>query len=65
MRGGLDLTGAEFAALAAVDGTPNQPPMAPEIKARLFELYLIQYREWPDGPLWRTANGALRVQAGK
>jgi hypothetical protein len=45
------LTKAELAALAAVDGTPTQPKMLPEIKARLMGLYLIERREWPNGPL--------------
>jgi hypothetical protein len=38
-------TKAELAALAAVDGTPTQPEMLPEIKARLIGLYLIERRE--------------------
>jgi hypothetical protein len=39
------------AALAAVDGTPCQPQMRAEIKSRLMGLYLIERREWPNGPL--------------
>ena len=48
------LTKAELTELAAVDGTPAQPKMLPEIKARLIGLYLIERREWPNGRLWRT-----------
>jgi hypothetical protein len=59
------LTKAELAALAAVDGTPTQPEMLPEIKSRLIGLYLIERREWPNGPLWRTPRGDRRVRAKK
>jgi hypothetical protein len=52
-----DLSAAELAALALVDGTHIQPPMAPEVEMRLRELFLIERREWPNGPMWRTARG--------
>jgi hypothetical protein len=60
-----DLTKAELTALAAVDGTPAQPKMLPEIKSRLIGLYLIERREWPSGPLWRTPKGDRRTRARK
>jgi hypothetical protein len=59
------LTKIELSALAAVDGTPAQPKMLPEIKARLMGLYLIERREWPQGPLWRTPKGDRRTKARK
>jgi hypothetical protein len=59
------LTKAELTALAAVDGTPSQPQMLPEIKSRLIGLYLIERREWPNGPLWRTPRGDRRAKTGK
>jgi hypothetical protein len=59
------LTKAELTALAAVDGTPTQPEMLPEIKSRLIGLYLIERREWPNGPLWRTPKGDHRAKARK
>jgi hypothetical protein len=59
------LTKAELTALAAADGTPAQPKMLPEIKARLIGLYLIERREWPNGPLWRTPKGDHRMPARK
>jgi hypothetical protein len=59
------LTKAELTALAAVDGTPTQPEMLPEIKSRLIGLYLIERREWPNGPLWRTPKGDRRAKARK
>jgi hypothetical protein len=59
------LTKAELTALAAVDGTATQPKMLPETKARLIGLYLIERREWPDGPLWRTPKGDRRTRARK
>jgi len=58
-------TKTELAALAAVDGTPTQPKMLPEIKSRLIGLYLIERREWPNGPLWRTPKGDRRARARK
>jgi hypothetical protein len=51
------LTNSELAALALVDGTSAQPEMPPEIKTRLMNLYLIERREWPNGPVWRTPRG--------
>ena len=59
-----NLTDAELAALRAIDGTRTQPPVPPEIHARLVELGLIERREWPNGPLWRTAGGNRRARAG-
>jgi hypothetical protein len=59
------LTKTELIALAAVDGTPAQPTMRPEIKSRLMGLYLIERREWPGGPLWRTPKGDRRTKARK
>jgi hypothetical protein len=59
------LTKAELTALAAVDGTPTQPEMVPEIKSRLIGLYLIERREWPNGLLWRTPKGDRRAKARK
>lgn len=59
------LTEAEFAALAVVDGTEGQPPIPPAIKSRLMDLYLIERRAWPGGPLWRTALGTRRLAEGK
>jgi hypothetical protein len=59
------LTKTELTALMAVDGTPAQPEMLPEIKSRLIGLYLIERREWPDGPLWRTPKGDRRARARK
>jgi hypothetical protein len=52
MAKGIALTSAEVTALAAVDGTPAQPQMLPEINARLMGLCLVERREWPGGPLW-------------
>jgi len=39
--------------------------MLPEVKKRLTDLLLIERREWPNGPLWRTARGNRRVREGK
>jgi hypothetical protein len=51
------LTGAELAALAAVDGTHARSRMRSAIKARLTELGLVERRQWPNGPLCRSAAG--------
>jgi hypothetical protein len=59
------LTKTELTALAAVDGSSAQPKMPPEIKSRLMGLYLIERREWPNGPLWRTPKGDRRAKARK
>jgi hypothetical protein len=59
------LTAAELSALGAVDGTRAQPPMLPEIKRRLSALFLIERREWPNGPFWRTARGERRLREGE
>ena len=62
MANPVDVTDAELAALRAlIDGDRQQPSMSPQIKQRLSDLGLIERREWPDGPPWRTALGK-RVQ---
>jgi len=62
MANDIVLTDAECAALAAVDGTQAGSRMPPEIKARLSELYLVERREWPNGPLWRSTAGNRQVR---
>jgi len=59
------LTDPEFAALAAVDGTRAQPKLLSAINARLRALHLIERREWPNGPLWRTTIGNRCVRVGQ
>jgi hypothetical protein len=59
------LTAAEFSALSVVDGTQKQPQISAEITAHLRDLDLIERREWPRGPLWRTARGERRLREGK
>jgi hypothetical protein len=59
------LTKTELTALAAVDGSSAQAKMPPEIKSRLMGLCLIERREWPNGPLWRTPKGDRRAKARK
>ena len=39
--------------------------MSPEIRQRLSELRLIERREWPDGPPWRTTLGKRLVREAK
>jgi len=51
------LTKAELAALAKIDGTQKGSDMPAAIKARLTKLKLVERREWPNGPLWRTTAG--------
>ncbi len=51
------LTAAELLALGAIDGTLEQPPIAAKIKERLLKLFMIERREWPNGPYWRTLAG--------
>ena len=58
------LTKAEYAALAAIDGTSKQPTMTPAMQSRLSLLRLTERREWPNGPLWRTARGDRHVKRG-
>ena len=53
----IALSDAEFEALATVDGTRSQPKMSIDIEARLRGLDLVERREWPNGPLWRSAAG--------
>lgn len=56
----------ELAALKAlIDGDRRQPLMLPAIKQRLSELRLIERREWPNGPPWRTALGKRVVRDGQ
>jgi hypothetical protein len=63
MANEIALTAAELAALRAlVDGDRNQRRMSPEIRQRLSDLRLIERREWPDGPPWRTARGKRLVR---
>jgi hypothetical protein len=63
MANEIALTAAELAALRAlIDGDRNQRRMSPEIRERLSELRLIERREWPNGPPWRTARGKRRVR---
>jgi hypothetical protein len=59
------LTPSEFIALSTVDGTRTEARMLPEIKARLRDLFLIERREWPNGPMWRTVLGDRRVREGQ
>jgi hypothetical protein len=59
------LTDEKLAALAAIDGRLEQPAMAPAIEARLSLLRLTERREWPNGPLWRTALGDRLVREAR
>jgi hypothetical protein len=65
MTNEIALSAVEFTALVSVDGTSGQPQMPPEIKTRLTDLQLVERREWPNGPLCRTAIGNRRVRGGK
>jgi hypothetical protein len=66
MANPVDLTAAELAALRTlIDGNRRQPSMSPEIKQRLSDLRLIERREWPYGPPWRTALGKRVEREGK
>jgi hypothetical protein len=65
MARNIALTNAEFAALAAVDGTRKQPKLPSEINTRLRALHLIERRAWPYGPLWRTNIGNRCVKVGR
>jgi len=56
------LSDAEREALAAADGTRTQPKMPAEIEARQLP-GLIERREWPNGPLWRTPAGDRLLRA--
>jgi hypothetical protein len=59
------LTDPERGALAAlVDGDRAQRRMSPRIYERLTALGLIERREWPDGPPWRTNRGNRLVREG-
>ena len=59
------LTDAELVVLTAIDGSLARSRMPAKIKARLTELRLVERREWPNGPLWRTAAGNQCVRNGK
>jgi hypothetical protein len=59
------LTDAELAALAALDGTQAHSRMRTAMKARFAELGLVERREWPNGPLWRSAAGDRLVRRQK
>jgi hypothetical protein len=60
------LTAAELAALKAlIDGDHRQPSLLPAIRQRLSELRLIERREWPNGPFWRTSLGKRVVREGQ
>jgi hypothetical protein len=66
MANEISLTAAELAALRAlVDGDRNPRRMSPEIRERLRELRLIERREWPNGPSWRTARGKRLAREGQ
>jgi hypothetical protein len=59
------LTDAQLAALAAVDGTHARSRMPAAITTRLAKLGLVERREWPNGPLWRTPAGNKLVRASR
>ena len=59
------LTPSEFIALSTIDGTRTEARILPEIAKRLRDLFLIERREWPNGPMWRTARGDRRVCEGQ
>lgn len=66
MANPIILTDAERNALKAlVDGDRNQRPMLPEIQERLSALRLIERREWPNGPPWRTARAKRLLREGQ
>jgi hypothetical protein len=56
------LTKAALAALTKVDGAPEGSKMPAAIKTRLTQLKLVERREWPNGPLWRTTAGNKLVR---
>lgn len=58
------LTTTEIAALSGVDGSRIQPKLSAAMTGRLRDLRLIERREWPDGPLWRTSRGERRLREG-
>jgi len=47
-----------------IDGYRSPLRISPAIMERLSELRLIERREWPDGPPWRTAPGNRLVREG-
>jgi hypothetical protein len=66
MANDVKLTEAELAALRGlIDGDQAQRRMSPEIRKRLSALRLIERREWPDGPPWRTALGNRVAREGQ
>jgi hypothetical protein len=64
LMAGVILNKSELRALAAVDGTRAQPEMSRETRLRLYDLGLIERREWPNGSLWRTDLGNRHVRRG-
>ena len=64
LMAGVILNKSELKALVAVDGTRAQAEMSPEIRLRLYDLGLIERREWPNGSLWRTDLGNRHVRRG-
>jgi hypothetical protein len=66
MANEIVLTAAERGALRAlIDGDRRPRQISHEILDRLSELRLIERREWPDGPRWRTALGNRVARQGK
>ena len=59
----IALSDAELKVLAAVDGARSQPKMPAEIEVRLRDLGLVERREWPNGPLWRSVAGDRLLRA--
>jgi len=59
------LTKAALAALTRVDGTPEGSRMPAAITTRLTQLKLVERREWPNGPLWRSSAGDKHVRVKK
>jgi hypothetical protein len=59
------LTKAQLAALAKVNGTQKGSNMPIAIRTRLTKLELVERREWPNGPLWRTTAGNRLVRRAR
>jgi len=57
MANPIVLTAAERGSLAALIDGDRRKQMSAGIRKRLSDLRLIERREWPDGPPWRTALG--------
>jgi hypothetical protein len=63
MANDVVLSADELRALRAlIDGDRRQRAMPRKIRARLSALRLIERREWPNGPPWRTALGNRLVR---